>query len=78
MLGSLHLAEGLNQAGYGSPRFLIRYKCHQFRAFLDEFAVALKLLEVARAIRYWLHYGSVGRLGRQVALLADASSSQLP
>ena len=73
MLGPLRLTEVPNQAGYGSRRFPTRYKCHQFLAFLDEFAVALNLLEVARAIRYSRRYGIVGRPGQQVVLSADAT-----
>ena len=78
MLGPLRLTEVPNQAEYGSSRFPTRYKCHQFHAFLDESAVALKLPEVAPAIRYSHRYGIVGRLGRQAVLLADATSTQLP
>jgi hypothetical protein len=75
MPGPVRLTEVPNQAEYGSPRFPTRYKCHQFHASLDEFAVALKLLEVARAIRYSRRYGIVGQPGRQVVLSADPTSA---
>ena len=78
MPGPVRLTEVPNQAEYGTPRFPTRYKCRQFHAFLDESVVALKLPEVAPTFRYSHRYGIVGRLGRQVVLWADATSTQLP